>query len=122
LAATLALLMRLTKIHPAGAVTVALEGRTPIEAIITSPSIVPTGLAMASVPLVVVAAEAARKFTLPPNVAELAERNVGVAAWACAAIGASPPKASSARLIATPNPVRHRMSWYRTAFMVSPPA
>src|SRR5687767_12213602 len=113
--------MRLTKIHPAGAVTVALEGRTPIEAIITSPSIVPPGLPMTSVPLVVAAEEAARKFTLPPKVAELAERNVGVADWACAVIGASQAAASSTTLTAIPRPIRHRMSWYRTAFMSPPP-
>jgi hypothetical protein len=50
------------------------------------------------VPLVVAAEEAARKFTLPPKVAEAAERNAGSDAWACAVTGASQTPASSARL------------------------
>src|SRR5688572_24127060 len=114
--------MRLTKIQPAGALMVALDGRTPIEAIITSPSVVPAGVTMTSVPLVVAADEAARKFTLPPNVPEAAERNVGFDAWACTVTGASQTPASSARVTATPRTVRHGMPWYRTAlFMTFPP-
>src|SRR5687767_16042031 len=100
--------MRLTKIQPAGALMVALDGRTPIEAIITSPSVVPAGVTMTSVPLVVAAEEVARKFTLPLRVADAAERNVGFADCAWAASGATQTAASSARL-------------YRTAFMAPPP-
>src|SRR5688500_5585934 len=71
--------MRRTSVHPAGGVMLAVWGRTPIAAIITSSNAVPAGLPTVSVPVDVAAEVALRKLIPPKIAAEVAARNSGLA-------------------------------------------